>query len=86
MSADELVRGGAWLSLAEVVDGLLPPLSDNERAEFRRLLAAIGNAQQIARNLPTTLDAHARTLIVTKLQESEHWTLELLRAASAERD
>jgi hypothetical protein len=86
---DELMQAGAWsawLSLAEVVEGLMSPLSDCERAQFRRLLVTISSAQQLARNLPTTLDAHARTLIVTKLQESEHWTLELLRAASLERD
>lgn len=69
-----------WRSLAQIVADT--PLSDDEIAEFSRLSAAITHAIDTAGRMPTTLDARARALVVTKLQEAEHWSLEMLRIAA----
>lgn len=75
-----------WISMADLVGRLQPPLSDAELAEFARLSTAIAFAAEVARNMPITLDGRARSLVVTKLQEAEHWSLELLRVADRERN
>lgn len=73
-----------WISLADIITRNCdpPPLSDQELQAFAHLTAAIEHALQIAVNMPTTLDARSRALVVTKLQESEHWSLEILRVAA----
>lgn len=70
---------------ADLVRALDPPLSADELSQFSRLTTAIHHAVSIAGEMPTTLDARARALIVTKLQEAEHWSFELLRVAARPR-
>lgn len=67
------------MNLTQLIDALDPPLSADELGEFSRLVTAIEHAITVASQMPTTLDAHVRALIVVKLQEAEHWSLELLR-------
>lgn len=69
----------------ELLAALDPPLSDSELAQFGRLAIAINHAIAVAREMPTTFDAHARGLVVEKLQEAEHWSLEILRVAARPR-
>jgi hypothetical protein len=74
-----------WISLGDVVAPLQSELSDAELVEFARLSQAITFAIRVAGEMPTTLDARARALVVTKLQEAEHWSLELVRVAAQQR-
>lgn len=69
----------------QLLAALDPPLSDSELAHFARLAIAINHAIAVAREMPTTFDAHARGLVVEKLQEAEHWSLEILRVAAEPR-
>lgn len=69
----------------QLLAALDPPLSDSELAHFARLATAINHSITVAGDMPTTFDARARALIITKLQEAEHWSLELLRAAARPR-
>lgn len=67
-----------WVSLADLVVGAAP-MSETELSEFGRLATAIRHAITVAGEMPTTFDPRARALVVTKLQEAEHWSIELLR-------
>jgi hypothetical protein len=67
-------------SIGEIIDRLAPPLSESELSHIGDLSRAINHAITVAENTPSTLDGRARALIITKLQEAEHWTIELLRA------
>lgn len=69
----------------ELLAALDPALSDSELSHFGRLATAINHAISVAGDMPTTFDPRARALIVTKLQEAEHWSLELLRVAARPR-
>lgn len=74
-----------WVSLADLIDAMRGPLSESELSEFGRLSMAITHALNVARVMPSTLDAHALGLIVDKLMEAEHWSFELLRATQRPR-
>lgn len=74
-----------WLSIADLLDQLDPPLSESELSHVSRLATAINHALHVAGEMPTTFDARSRALIVTKLQEAEHWSIELLRVAARPR-
>lgn len=67
------------MNLHGLIDALDPPLSEHELAEFQRLMIAIHHSLDVAAAMPTTLDGRVRALVITKLQEAEHWSLELLR-------
>lgn len=69
----------------ELLAALDPALSDSELTQFGQLTTAITHAITVAGEMPTTFDPRARALIVTKLQEAEHWSLELLRVAARPR-
>lgn len=69
----------------ELLAALDPPLSESELAEFGRLWTAITHAITVAGEMPTTLDGRSRALVMTKLQEAEHWSLEILRVAARAR-
>lgn len=73
------------MNIAAIIEALQPLLSDDELSEFGRLAMAIEHAIAVAGGMPTTLDPRARALIVTKLQEAEHWSIELLRVAARPR-
>ena len=61
---------------------LAPALASDELEAMCRLSMAIEHAIRCAQEMPTTLDPRARALVVTKLQEADHWCLELTRIAA----
>jgi hypothetical protein len=71
----------SWVPLADVVASLTPTVTEAELAEYQRLAMAINYAITVATEMPSTLDPRARSLVITKLQEAGHWTVELVRAA-----
>lgn len=82
------MRGRGGVRFNDIVLGLeitkkLPDLSQAELAEIGRLALALNHALDVAAEMPTTLDAHARGLVVEKLQEAEHWMIELVRRGSS---
>jgi hypothetical protein len=75
----------SWTPLTATAEHLARVLSESELAEYQRLYQSINHALTVATSLPTTLDPRARELIITKLQEADHWSMELLRAAAVSR-
>jgi hypothetical protein len=69
-------------STADILAKLAPALDAQELEDICRLSMAITHAIACAHGLTTTLDPRARALIVTKLQEADHWCLELTRIAA----
>lgn len=69
-----------WVLLAEVVSDLAPTLTDADRSDYSRLATAISHALNVAEQMPTTFDVHTRGLVVDKLSEAGHWSVEMLRA------
>lgn len=69
-------------STADLIAKLAPALSEEEAVELMRVNMAIAHAINITRTLPTTLDPRARALVITKLEEADHWCLELTRIAA----
>ena len=75
----------SWVPVSNLAAQLGESLSESELAHYQRLALAINHAFEVATELPTSLDARARELIITKLQEAGHWSVELLRAAECSR-
>lgn len=67
------------LSTIDILAQCAPALSLDELDSIMKLNQAIEHAKTCAVSLHSTLDARARALIVTKLQEADHWCLELMR-------
>jgi hypothetical protein len=66
-------------TIPEILAELAPAISEAELASIGRVSQAIEHAMKCAEELPATLDAHARALIIDKLHEAEHWCIELVR-------
>lgn len=73
-----------FVSIVQILEDLAMrvPISETELSDIGRLALAIEHAISVAQALPTTLDAGARDHIITKLQEAEHWSFELIRFRS----
>jgi hypothetical protein len=69
-------------STVDILAKLAPALDHSELDGICRLSVAINHAIKCAQEMPTTLDPRARALVVTKLQEADHWCLELTRIAA----
>lgn len=69
-------------STADILAKLAPALAGDELDGICKLSIAINHAIKCAQDMPTTLDPRARALVVTKLQEADHWCLELTRIAA----
>lgn len=69
-------------STADIMARLAPLLTLDELEGACKLSMAINHAIKCTQELPSTLDARARALVVTKLQEADHWCLELIRIAA----
>lgn len=69
-------------STVDILAKLAPALDHNELDGICRLSIAINHAIKSAEQLPTTLDPRSRSLIVERLQEADHWCLELTRIAA----
>lgn len=67
------------LSTVDILAQCAPALSLDELESIMKLNQAIEHAKTCAEGLHSTLDPRARALIVTKLQEADHWCLELIR-------
>lgn len=67
---------------AGILQKYAPSLSEEEIEAVCCLSVAINHAIGSVQAMPTTLDAHARDLIIDKLKEAEHWCLELTRIAA----
>jgi hypothetical protein len=67
------------LSTVDILAQCAPALSLDELDSIMRLNQAITHAVKSAEQLHSTLDSRARGLIVEKLQEADHWCLELIR-------
>jgi hypothetical protein len=67
------------LSTVDILAQCAPALSLDELESIMKLNQAIEHAKKCAEGLHSTLDARARDLIITKLQEADHWCFELLR-------
>lgn len=69
-------------STADILAKLAPALASDELDGICKLSISINHAIKCAQEMPTTLDHRARALVVTKLQEADHWCLELTRIAA----
>lgn len=67
------------LSIVGILAECAPALSLDELESIAVLTQAITHAITKAEALHSTLDGRARALIITKLQEADHWCLELIR-------
>lgn len=65
----------------EVVCAWASRLPSIEGQSLLETIAQIQRATDFARNAPATLDGRARSLVITKLEEAEHWALHCLRLA-----
>ena len=57
-------------------------LTHNEAEALGALHDAVAEAIRRAQKLPPSIDRRAAALIVTKLEEAEHWALEARRIAA----
>jgi len=62
-------------TVRELLEAWLPGLSLNEAQGLDAVQSTIAFALEHARSLPATLDGRTRALIVTKLEEAEHWAI-----------
>jgi hypothetical protein len=69
-------------STVDILAKLAPALDPAELEGICKLSIAINHAIKCAQDMPTSLDPRARALVVTKLQEADHWCLELTRIAA----
>jgi len=67
--------------LDELIDTWSSALPEIEAASLGEILQEIQRALAFARSAPATLDGRTRALIVTKLEEAQHWALTCLRLA-----
>jgi hypothetical protein len=56
-------------------------LSVEEYAALSELAELVGQAIRRTQQVPATVDRRCMALVVTKLEEAEHWTLAALRVA-----
>lgn len=69
-------------STVDILARLAPALDHDELDGICKLSIAINHAIKCTQDLPTTLDPRSRALVITKLQEADHWCLELTRIAA----
>lgn len=73
-------------AIAELLEAWSSKLTTNEHESLAALHDVIAEAIRRAQKVPPSIDRRCMALVVTKLEEAEHWALQARRVASERED